>query len=88
MMFENSIYYIHESANTQNVSTGDKSSLVSLRGIELQKQYPSTVPTRKAATFYSSLPKCEKVAIGLLARKEYTICRSLRQTETYALGYQ
>ena len=25
MMFENSIYYTHESANTQNVSTGDKS---------------------------------------------------------------
>ena len=24
MMFENSIYYTHESANTQNVSTGDK----------------------------------------------------------------
>ena len=47
------------------------------------KTMPSHGPHGKTSTCCNSLPACEK---SFLTRKEYAICRSPRQIETYSLA--
>ena len=64
-MFENLIYYIHESANTQNVSTGDKSVKLACAESSFRNNALPRSPDEKSFNFLQFSPYMLTVAKGL-----------------------